>query len=324
MRHDGAVLASHMAIAVFPHLIPAVTIPNGDIERALSEPLAVGRDEVLYLICSHPRVAFGMPQPDATYPVLIAGGRPGGGIAWTGESWWARVALPRHASPSKIPWAIIDTALDWAERLPPIVADFGEDPDGEAAQNRQELLPWIYDRHLELTRPATTPRGRVDGGVISLRIEYVGRSGQDALRRPAGAHHKVPTILGRMLLYEPHHLVYLMACEIRIAIYDPQSAQQEIEALRINQVVDCHDIDRALLIAAAEDALIAAVGAPYNKRNTGLRRFPRSSAGEHLARLGVQRLMLAFYGLPRRVQLIGSTQSWRIDTPAVVYDLAPR
>lgn len=310
-----------MAIAVIPHLIPAATIANGDLERALTEPLAAGRDEVLYLVCSHPRVAFGEQQPDATFPVLLAGSRPGGGISWSGKAWWARVTLPSHASPSSIPWAIIDTALDWAEHLPPIEGDFSQDIDGEAGRNRQELFGWIYDRHLELTRPPTIPRGQVDGALISLRIEYVGSSAHGALRRASGAHHKVSSILGRTLMYAPHRLVYLMPCEVRVALYDSKTAVNPVKALRIEDVVEHHGVDRAVLIAAAEDALIAAAGATYNKRNTARRRFPRSSAGEHLARLGVQRVMLVFDGLPERVQLTGSTTTWRADSRATVFDL---
>lgn len=56
-------------------------------------------------------------------------------------------------------------------------------------------------------------------------------------------------------------------------------------------------LDRQLLIAIAEDALIAASGAPYNVRNTGRRRFPASAAGGQLASLGVERVMLGMYGL---------------------------
>lgn len=194
-------LPTDLAIAVIPHLIPASTIPNGMIERALSEPLADDRDEVLYLVCSHPRVSVGLRQPDATFPLLMASGRPGGGIAWSSSSWWGRATFPAHVRPSVIPWAVLDESLDWAEHLPDIDLDPSEDPDGPAGQNRQELLPWIYDRHLaRLDDGPAIPRGDVEGALIDLRIEYVGSSGRDALRRPAGAHHKVPTILGRMLL----------------------------------------------------------------------------------------------------------------------------
>ncbi len=316
-------LPSQLAIAVLPHLIPAVTLPTGAIERALTEPLAADRDEVIYLVCSHPRVALGDRQDDGCLPVYLAGGGAGGEIAWDRSAWWARVRLPPHATPSRVPWAILDTALDWEERLPIVEGDFSDDPDGDAGQNRQELLPWLYDRHLELTQPPAVDRGRVDGGQIELRVEYVGSSEQEALRRPAGAHHRLPTILGRMLLYEPHRLVYLMACELRLALFDDERVQS-VRARRISEVIECSGLERSLFIACAEDALIAAIAAPYNTRNTGRRRFPASAAGERLEYLGVRRVKVGFYGLPPRVTLQGSQLSWTCDTGATVFDVPPR
>jgi hypothetical protein len=310
-----------MAIAIVPHLIPASTIPSGLIEQALSQPLADGRDEVLYLVCSHPRVSVGLQQADGGYPLLLASGRPGGGITWASDAWWGRVDFPSYARPSAIPWAVIDEALDFAEHLPDIPTDLSEDPDGADGRNRQELLPWIYDRHLERIDPPEMPRGQVEGAPIRLRIEYVGSSGRDALRRPAGAHHKVPTILGRMLLYEPHRLVYLLACEIRIASYDAADARGPIRALRLEEAVAAHGVDRALLISVAEDAAIAAAAAPYNKRNTAQRRFPNSAAGSRLASLGVRRLGLAFYGLPAQTRLSGTERFWASDSPALTFEL---
>jgi hypothetical protein len=315
------VLPSQLAIAVFPHLIPATTIPNGDLERALSEPLADARDEVIYLVCSHPRVLLARQEVDGSYPVLLADGRAGATIDWSASSWWARITLPSHATPSRVPWAIIDDALESEEKLPPIDVDLRDDPDGERAQNRQELLPWIYDRHLELTAPPRVPRGTVDGGRIDLRLEYVGSSGRDALRRPAGAHHKVPTILGKILLYEPHRILYLMACDVRFAFFDNPHPKDLIPALRIAEAVTEHGVERQLLIGAAEDALIAAAGAPYNKRNTGRRRFPASVAGDRLAQLGVRRVMLNFWGLPERVRLTTDAVAWDRDTVAKAFSL---
>jgi hypothetical protein len=316
------VLPSQLAIAVLPHLIPAVTLPSGAIERALTEPLADGRDEVIYLVCSHPRLKFGERERDGCFPIYAATGVPGGGIAWNASSWWARVELPEHATPSRIPWAIIDTALDWDEHLPFLEGDLSEDPDGSSGQNRQELLPWIYDRHLELEHPSEIERGRVYGGQIDLRVEYVGSSQQDALRRPAGAHHRLPTILGRILLYEPHRLVYLMACEIRLAMFEDEQGDL-VRAARLVEVTERHGLDRSTLIACAEDALIAAIAAPYNTRNTGRRRFPSSAAGERLKRLGVRRVKFGFYGLPPRVTLRGSELTWTSETGATVFDLSP-
>jgi hypothetical protein len=314
-------LPPQLAIAIFPHLIPAATIPNGDLERALTEPLADERDEVVYVICSHRRVVLGPVQPDGCYPALIASGHLAGAIIWDDSHWWARLRLPEHAQPSRVPWAIIDASLESIEGLPPIDLDVEQDPDGEAGQNRQELLAWVYDRHLELWKQPEHDRGGVDGGRIDLRIEYVGSSGEEALRRPAGAHHRVPSILGRMLLYEPHRLVYPLACEARFAFYDEADPARLHRALRLREAVEEHGVERSLLIAVAEDALIAASGAPYNTRNTRRRRFPASAAGERLAGLGVERVMLAMYGLPPRVRLVGKTESWGFETPAVAWEL---
>lgn len=314
-------LPTQLAIAIFPHLIPAATIPNGDLERALTEPLADNRDEVVYIICSHRRVALAPEQPDGTYPALIASGHRAGAIIWDASHWWARLRLPEHVQPSRVPWAIIDNALESIEGLPAIDFDAEHDPDGEAGQNRQELLAWVFDRHIELWKPSEHDRGSVDGGRIDFRIEYVGSSGEEALRRPAGAHHRVPSILGRMLLYEPHRLVYPLACEARFAFYDDPDSTQSHPALRLRDSVEKYGVERSLLIAAAEDALIAASGAPYIIRNTGRRRFPASVAGERLAALGVERVMLGTFGLPPRVTLSGAAASWGFETRASQWDL---
>ena len=69
-------LPSQLAIAVLPHLIPAVTLPSGAIERALTEPLADDRDEVIYLVCSHPRVKLGNASRDGYFPIYAASGLP--------------------------------------------------------------------------------------------------------------------------------------------------------------------------------------------------------------------------------------------------------
>lgn len=316
-------LPNQLAIAVFPHLIPAATIPNGELERALTEPLAEQRDEVVYVICSHRRVVLGPAQPDGGYAAWIASGHLTGAILWSDSHWWARVRLPKHARPSQVAWAVIDDSLESIEDLPPIELDVENDPDGAAGQNRQELLAWVYDRHLEQLIEPEHDRGSVDGGRIELRIEYVGSSGSEALRRPAGAHHRVPSILGRMLLYEPHRLVYPLACEARFAFYDQADPERSHRALRLREAVDAFAVERRLLIAAAEDALIAASGAPYNIRNTGRRRFPASAAGEQLAALGVERVLLGMYGLPPRVRLVGQSGSWDFESQAVAWDLQP-
>jgi len=275
-------------------------------------------------VWSHPRVSVGVRRADGGFPLLMARGQTGGGIAWSSDAWWGRVTFPPHARPSVLPWAVIDDALDWAEHLPEIDIDAADDPDGAAGQNRQELLPWVYDRHLDQVQPPALFRGRVDGAPIDLRVEYVGSSGRDALRRPAGAHHKVPTILGRMLLYEPHRLVYLLACEVRFASYDASTPERNVRALRLRDAVDEYGVDRGLLIAAAEDAMIAAAAAPYNKRNTGARRFPNSAAGVQLGDLGVRRVRTALYGLPPRFRISGSERFWTADSVALTFEIPPR
>jgi hypothetical protein len=317
-------LPDQLAIAIFPHLIPAATIPNGELERALTEPLAEQRDEVIYVICSHRRVVLGPDQPDGGHAAVIASGHLAGAILWDFSHWWARLRFPEHVRPSRVPWAVIDDSLESLEALPPIELD-EHDPDGAAGQNRQELLAWVYDRHLELAIEPEHDRGSVDGGRLEFRIEYVGSSGSEALRRPAGAHHRVPSILGRMLLYEPHRLVYPLACEARFAFYDESDPERTHKALRLREAVETFGVERRLLIGVAEDALIAASGAPYNIRNTGRRRFPASAAGEQLAALGVRRVMLGIYGLPPRVRLVGPSGSWDFESRAHVWRLqAPR
>jgi hypothetical protein len=312
---------NQLAVAIFPHLIPAATIPNGELERALTEPLAEQRDEVVYVICSHRRVVLGPAQPGGGYAAWIASGHLAGAILWSDSHWWARVRFPEHARPSQVAWAVIDDSLELIEDLPPIELDVENDPDGAAGRNRQELLAWVYDRHLELWKEPKQDRGSVDGGRIEFRIEYVGSSGSEALRRPAGAHHRVPSILGRMLLYEPHRLVYPLACEARFAFYDDADPERTHPAVRLRDAVEAFGLDRRLLIAIAEDALIAASGAPYNIRNTGRRRFPASAAGGQLASLGVERVRLGMYGLPPRVRLVGPSSSWDFESRAVAWEL---
>lgn len=303
-----------IAIGLAPHLISAATIPNGELVRALTEPLADGRDEVIYLVCSHPRVALGPQQGDGRYPVYMAAGALGGGMRWT-NSWWACLSVPPDVTSSRVYWAIIDPALQEVERLPDIDIDLS-DPDGPSAQNRTDLLGWIYDRHLELVDPPEEWRGAVDGGQIDLRLEYIGSSHDVALRRAAGAHHKVPAILGRLLLYEPHRLLYPLVCELIFAFIEDSPSM-----LSLQQAEAAYALPRRLLISAAEEALIAAAGAPYNKRNTVVRRFPESKSGEALAQLGAREVLLTFYGLPPRVRVTGTASGWEHDDPAIRFTL---
>ena len=122
-------------------------------------------------------------------------------------------------------WAIVDKSSGAVDELDPGAVDADSDPDGADGGYREELLPWILDRHLELGSPEAGQRGTVEGGAIEFRLEYVGKRGREALRRPAGAHHKLARILGRTLLYEPHRLVYVLPCDLYVAVYDPSQTQ---------------------------------------------------------------------------------------------------
>lgn len=298
-------LPSDLVIAVMPHLIPAPTIANGDLERAETEPLAEGRDETIYLICSHPRIRLEPARDDGTHPVTLARSHRTDGIAWPDDSWWARLRLPSHASPSSIPWAVIDPSLSWAEGLAPRDRSFAGDVDGAAAEDRADLLGWIYDRHLELDDPALFDRGTVDGGAIDFRLEYVGLSGANALRRAAGAHHKVPRILGRVLLYEPHRLVYVLPCEIRAVLFEHDDPSPDLRMRRLDEAADEYRIGRRLLTETAEHALIALGGTQYNRQNAVRRVFPDTSAGDRLRARGVRHVRIGFWGLPPRVRIQG-------------------
>jgi hypothetical protein len=93
-----------LAIAAIPHLIPAPTLPNGDLGLALAAPLADERDEVIYLVCTHERIRFGAAFADGRIPVLRASGElHGGGIRWDAGNVWACVTLPPNAKPSAVP-----------------------------------------------------------------------------------------------------------------------------------------------------------------------------------------------------------------------------
>jgi hypothetical protein len=292
-----------LAIAAISHLIPAPTIPNGDLELALGAPLADGRDEVIYLVCTHERIRFGEPPVRGRHPVLRASGELGGGISWKTVDPWAWVTLPENARPSAVPWAIIDPESGEPPRADHD-ADDAADPDGRDGVHREELLPWIYDRHLERSESAANGRGRVDGGAIRFRLEYIGKRRRNALRRPAGAHHRVSEILARTLLYEPHRLVYMLPCEIRIACYE-ESGSGRVKAERLEAAASTSGISRSLLSAVAEEALIAWLGPSYNVQNTGPRRFPRSASGERLATHSIGKVYVALAQLPEDISVRG-------------------
>lgn len=294
-----------LSIAAIPHLIPAPTIPNGEVQLAISAPLAGGRDEVIYLVCTHERIRFASAKHNERVPVLRASGELGG-IGWDTREVWAWVTLPENARPSTVPWAILDVDSGEPAGAADIEQTDADDPDGVDGRHREELLPWIYDRHLELAQPREERRGQVEGGEIEFRLEYIGKRRRDALRRPAGAHHRVAQILARTLLYEPHRLLYMLPCDIRVARHD-SSTTAPVKAEQLNTAARMTRIPRALLSAVAEEALIAWLGPPYNVQNTGPRKFPHSASGEKLAAHGVSTVNIAIAQLPDRVSVRGGT-----------------
>lgn len=296
-----------LVIALFPHLISAGTIPADLLDRAMQEPLAGGRDEVIYLICTHRRIALGGREDVAGWRnVYLAEGGIGAPFTYDLKTAWAYVRFPERVQPSALGWAVLDPKLEELEGLVPDASfDPARDPDGAAGRHRQELLGWVFDRHIELNDPSSVDRGEVLGGEILFRVEYIGKAQAGALWRAAGAHHKMPLILQRTLLYTPHRLVYVLPCDIRVARYDPANGDASVSMLPLSQGEVATALSRDTLIAAAEEALIAVLGAPENERNAARRTFPRSSAGDQLRVADVRELIIGFYGLPGRVALQG-------------------
>jgi hypothetical protein len=299
----GSGLGDTLSIAAVPHVIPAPTIPNGDVELAIGAPLAAERDEVIYLVCTHERIRWGNIEQRERQPVLRATGELGGGIRWDPARPWAHVLLPDLAQPSRVPWAILDAGTE--EAAAPSTADEEQDPDGPAGQHREELLLWIYDRHLERAEKGDSAHGSVEGGQIEFRLEYIGKRHREALRRPAGAHHRVAQVLARTLLYEPHRLVYMLPCDLYTARGD-SSTTDPVKGEPLARATRTAGIPRALLTSVAEEALIAWLGPTYNVQNTGPRRFPRSASAETLARHGIQTVNVALARLPRNVGVRGN------------------
>ena len=306
-----ALMPTVLAIAALPHLISAATIPANLLERVMSEPLAEGRDEVIYLICTHPRVSLGQNVDVRGWRnVYRAEGAIGGPFTYDMETPWARVRFPKGVRPSALGWAVIDPLLETIEGLLPDASfDPDKDPEGVDGRHRQELLPWIFDRHLETAHDIEVDRGEVQGGQIDFRLAYIGKAGRAALRRASGPHHKLPRILQRTLLYHPHQLVYVLPCDIRAATYQSDDPRPSVPMLLLVDAVKQIGIPRSVLISAAEEALIAAVGAPENERSTRVRRFPHSDAGERLAGMGIDEMMLGFFGMPESVTLRGDERS---------------
>jgi hypothetical protein len=103
--------------------------------------------EVLYLVCSHPRIRLGRHlNSDGSRPVYRADGDIGG-FTWKLDEPWAHVSLPTGVEPSALGWAILDPLLESHEGLRHARFDPERDPEGERGRHRAELLPWIFDRH---------------------------------------------------------------------------------------------------------------------------------------------------------------------------------
>lgn len=302
-------MADRLAIAVVPHLIPAPTVAMGHLELALSEPLAQDRDEVLYLVCTHSRLR--LHEDEVT---VIAATGEFGDIDW--DTRWATLAdLPEGFGGSRFPGSVIDPLMN-LEGLPNMEFDPSKDPDGERARWRTELLPWVYDRHLH---EDYEKRGHVPGE-LQFRLEYIGKSSLEALRRPAGAHHKVPQILGRTLLEQPSRLVYFMPCGIYAGRFDAADVAQP-KLSRLAEAADQTSLGRDCLIGTAEQALIAWLGTEYNVSNTRDRVFPTSSAGDQLRAAGLTQAFVGFWGLPSHLAIAGARETVERDTPFSAFQL---
>jgi hypothetical protein len=306
-----------LGVVVVPHLIPAGTLANHDIDRAMEEPLALDRDEVLYLVCTHPRLRAVWPDADIReFDVLIARAAGASDIGWDPEP-WAHVTVPEHVRPAKVEWAISDSALETVEGL-----TRNPRADDDMGAHLQELLGWIFDRHLEEGKPLEVDRGTVSGGQLSFAVEYIGKSNYEALRRAAGPHHKLPQILNRTMVYEPHLLVYTFPCELHLAVQSPDETG-EVQALPFAESLRTFDLPREAIVSAAEEMLIAQLGGARNERSTGAGAFPNSASARELVELGFVQAGIAFGGIPPHVRFCGkhesiddksSPRAWRLAT----------
>ncbi len=294
-----------LGVVVVPHLIPAATLANHDIDRAMEEPLALDRDEVLYMICTHPRLRAVWPDPKLReFEVLIARNAGASDIGWDPEP-WAHVTVPEHVRPGCVEWAISDSALETVEGLTrnPRAAD-------GAPAHLQELLGWIFDRHLEEGEPPAVDRGTVEGGQLSFAVEYIGRSDFEALRRATGPHHKLPQILNRTMVFTPHLLVYAFPCELHLVAYSPDE-KGTIKALPFAEALRTFSLPRETIVSAAEEMLIAWLGGARNVRSTGTGAFPNSASARVLVELGFTQAGISFGGIPPHMRFCGKHE--RID-----------
>jgi len=228
------------------------------------------------------------------------------------------VTVPKHVRPASVEWAISDSALETVEGLTrnPRAGD-------GAPAHLQELLGWIFDRHLEQVEPPAVDRGIVEGGQLSFAVEYIGKSDFDALRRATGPHYKLPQILNRTMVFTPHLLVYAFPCELRLAVYSPDETGT-MEALPFGEALHPSGLPREVIVSAAEEMLIARIGAARNVRSTGTKAFPNSASARALVELDFTQAGIAFGGIPPHVELCGKYElidnesrprGWNLTTP---------
>jgi hypothetical protein len=292
-----------LGVVVIPHLIPAATLANQDIQRAMDEPLALDRDEVLYMICTHPRLRAVWPHPEARqFDILIARNAGAADIGWNPEP-WARVTVPDHVRPATVVWGISDSALETVEGL----TRNPQARDGAGA-HLQELLGWIFDRHLDELEPPEVDRGTVEGGQLSFAVAYIGKSDYEALRRAAGPHHRIPQILSHTMVYTPELLAYVFPCEVRLVAYSPEETGTLV-AFPFADGLRTYDLPRETIVSAAEEMLIARLGGIHNKRSTGARAFPNSASAQRLAELGFTEAGISFGGIPQNIRLCGKHET---------------
>jgi hypothetical protein len=177
------------------------------------------------------------------------------------------------------------------------------------------------DRHLEAGEECAAERGVVEAGELEFRLECIGRSNREALRRVAGAHHKLPQILSRTLVLEPHRLVYAFTCDLHVANFDMEIAGS-VPMQRLPERTTPYGLSRALLTSFAEEALIALFNPPFNVQSTGTRRFPASQAGDALREHGFEVAGVAFEGLPKRCRIGGPEMTIDMSTPPQAWRLS--
>jgi hypothetical protein len=295
-------------IAVVPHIIAAGTLANQDLARAMQEPLAKGRDEVIYFLTTHDRLMFGANVDTRGYRSVYRPKHGVGFFSWNMQQPWGRVRLPQGVKPSKTGFSVLDPMIASIEGLgtdPDHNAT--NDPDGEDGKFREELITWIHARRGEQGRPTQVDRGSVDGAELAFRVQYVGRASRDALTTRVGrAHQKLAVLLSRTLYYDPGKLVYVFPCTVQVGIAEPGGPEQG-PLVSLKDAVSTSRFARDLLIDATEQALIAALTPQDNVRNAVSRRFPDSDAGDKLRAQGVTEMVLGTAGVPEGVVFEGPT-----------------